>query len=358
MSYLRGLGIQNFRSISKANLKLGEITVVIGPSDSGKSNLVRALKAWAYNAPGSGFTTEGSKISRVAVAVGKRHKIVFEKNKPGGRHGKTRFVVVEGDGGTPVSFEKVGRAVPDEVLEITKFRPVVVDELKVPIHFAEQAEPWFLLANPPWTSGEVSKVIGRVSGVDALILANRDLINKRNKIGSEARSLRDRADELRGRLEEFEWVDAAAVALAEIEEVSGSLTSSRERLRQAIRHGERFKEAKAALAEAERRAAALRAAEDHISSSSIDGALSVLMEASRILTRVDALKSTLAGAGERKAALRERLDSLVSDLMEAAKDSDLECPLCGGPAHLGCRKALIMQADELRYRNSGGGDGS
>ena len=60
MAHLRRLGIQNFRSIEKANLKLGEITVVIGPSDVGKSNLARALKAWAYNALSSGFTTEGN----------------------------------------------------------------------------------------------------------------------------------------------------------------------------------------------------------------------------------------------------------------------------------------------------------
>ena len=186
---MRRLAIRGYRSISKADLALGQITVIIGASDSGKSNVVRALRDWAFNASGTSFATQGQKVTRVAVVVGHDHKVVFEKNAKG-KKSVSRYVTVDAETGEKQVFEKIGLSVPQQVVDMTGIREVVVDDLKVRIHFSEQADPWFLLAPSAWTASKVSRIIGRISGVDALLLANRDLVNKRSAISREAKTLR------------------------------------------------------------------------------------------------------------------------------------------------------------------------
>ena len=45
MKRLETLEISNFQSVEKADIQLGGFTVIVGPSNSGKSALLRALRA-------------------------------------------------------------------------------------------------------------------------------------------------------------------------------------------------------------------------------------------------------------------------------------------------------------------------
>ncbi len=349
MAHLRRLGIQNFRSIEKANLKLGEITVVIGPSDVGKSNLARALKAWAYNALSSGFTTEGKAVCRVAVAIGRRHKVVFEKAEQGSaKHGRTRYVLDDAESGSaPLSFEKVGRTVPQEVVDVTKIRPIVVDDLKVTVHFAGQSEPWFLLQSPPWTPAATSKIIGRVSGIDPLILANRDLVNKRNRLSGEIKTLTARADEQRGRLDEFDGLDQLAVLLARAEETWSRLEANRKTLVTTMRLLERARAKQASLRLSRARVGKLSEVLEHVHRSEIEVKLGVLGEALELDARVDSLEARRVRVSNRAGRARKLLKTHAEALAALAGDEGLECPLCGEGAHEGCREALARAAREV-----------
>ena len=126
--HLRRVAIRNYRSLVKADLVLGRITVVIGPSDSGKSNLIRALRDWAYYTTAQDISTWGSGSPvRVAVAIGEKDKVVFEKliklttpeTKQATKGSSAKYVHKDAETGEIRQFEKIGRTVPQEIIDLT-----------------------------------------------------------------------------------------------------------------------------------------------------------------------------------------------------------------------------------------------
>ena len=69
MSCIRRLVIDNFQSHEHTEVEFGSgLNVVVGPSDFGKSALVRALRWVLYNEPrGANFIRAGTKVCQVKV---------------------------------------------------------------------------------------------------------------------------------------------------------------------------------------------------------------------------------------------------------------------------------------------------
>ena len=65
------LAVRGFQSLQNISLELGNITVIVGHSDSGKSALLRALEKASFNESGSSFlTTLGNQtVDKCQVAV-------------------------------------------------------------------------------------------------------------------------------------------------------------------------------------------------------------------------------------------------------------------------------------------------
>jgi exonuclease SbcC len=61
------LEVVNFQSLKDVRLQLGKLTVIVGPSSSGKSALVRALRVLVQNGRGSGYVRHGSSSAAVGV---------------------------------------------------------------------------------------------------------------------------------------------------------------------------------------------------------------------------------------------------------------------------------------------------
>lgn len=59
--------VENFQSIASAELLLDGLTVLVGPSDRGKSAVVRALQGALFNAPGEYFVRAGATFAVVCV---------------------------------------------------------------------------------------------------------------------------------------------------------------------------------------------------------------------------------------------------------------------------------------------------
>lgn len=347
--HLRRVAIRGYRSIERGDLRLGQITVVIGPSDSGKSNLIRALRDWAFNASGTAFTTQGCTAARVAVAVGPHMKVVFEKSERA-TSGRTRYVVVNGETHEKVAYEKVGLTVPHEVVAITQIMPVEVDDLSVRINFAEQDDPWFLLNPSTWTPGKVSKVIGKISGVDALILGNRDLVSARVAKEREAKAARGEADTHRGQLGRYDTLDAEAAVLDEAEAKHAALLKKQRALQEATTLLRRVVERKAQLPRVRERVKLLTAVKTGIKAEKLMEKLDRLAQAQLGLARVEELRARQSQHHAKVARLREQLGSLGKRLAALAKADDLLCPLCGGTAHEGCRASLGAQGEAAAKR--------
>jgi hypothetical protein len=101
--------VKDFQAIGHAALVAEGLTVIVGPSDRGKSALLRAVEAGLFNRTGDGFVRVGRTAARVQLVLdgGARHDIAWEK---GG--GVNRFLV---DG---VEYGRVGRDAPPILREL------------------------------------------------------------------------------------------------------------------------------------------------------------------------------------------------------------------------------------------------
>lgn len=345
MSHLRRLAIRGYQSIEKANLRLGEITIVIGPTDSGKSAVVRAIRDWAYNAPGASFTTEGCKITRIAVAVGGEHKIVLEKETVGkSKTVKTRYYLVDGQTHEATQFEKVGRSAPNEVMEITGIVPLRIDDITLPIHFAEQGKAWFLLDPDAWNATRVSKVIGRISGVEALLFANRDLVNKRNSISRDVKEAKAAIEEYEREISQLAWVDHAAELVEQAEVVEARLRDNRAKLDLATKLMLRLKQTREREIAATKAVSAQQGVAKFLKTSKLAERVAKLIEVERLLEEWDRLEHALKQADGKVELASGRLEGCASLLADIARDDTLTCPLCGQSAHKECRIQIAKQA--------------
>jgi len=164
--------VRDFQALGTAELVAEGLTVVVGPSDRGKSALLRAIEAGLFNRTGEGFVRVGQTSAQVALTFngdGRDHEVVWEK---GG--GKNQFNVDGAD------YSRVGRDAPP-VLKALGFRDEVIGarvkddgkldggEMMRP-QVARQFDPIFLLDQP---GSFINEVMVKLSRLSVLQRANR-----------------------------------------------------------------------------------------------------------------------------------------------------------------------------------------
>jgi energy-coupling factor transporter ATP-binding protein EcfA2 len=100
------LDVRNFQSLEDISLEVRGLTVIVGPTNSGKSALVRALSSALFNRSGSHFLRKGEKETTVEVqglpTTGEPVDVTWVKGK------KPTVFTVNGD-----EFRKVGKGTPE-----------------------------------------------------------------------------------------------------------------------------------------------------------------------------------------------------------------------------------------------------
>jgi hypothetical protein len=341
----RRLAIRGYRSIADADLRLGEITVIIGQSDTGKSNVVRALRDWGFNAKGDAMISAGGSVARVAVVLEDGHVVAWEhRNDAYGKGGAGSSYYVRHKGET-IEHRKIGVTVPTEVSDLTTVRELEADkETTVRVQFAEQGDPWFLLASPPWTPGTVTKVVGKIAGLDTLILANRALERDRIDAGRRQKGHLQAAADQRRALGEYAGLDRARELVAKAGTALERAKGLRRRIDEARALAARMKARKEAAARARAEVAELRPA---VARAEELGLLELLESESRVDQAMADINRSLAVEKEaimRLGRAKDEVRAAKAELKKLAKDGELICATCGGPIHDECREALALEA--------------
>jgi DNA repair ATPase RecN len=171
------IGIVNFQSIEQLGVECGPITVFVGESDSGKSAVVRALYAAAFNDYPSDHVRSGAGHSMVVIATDEG-VVRAEKGKA-----KNEYEIKTSD---LKRWSRVGRDVPEEVSALLGFRQVELDDgTKFIPSIQRQFDGPFLLSDSP---SKVAKILGSLTNISTLFAAIREGTN-------EARRLRRAAEE-------------------------------------------------------------------------------------------------------------------------------------------------------------------
>jgi DNA repair protein SbcC/Rad50 len=224
MKHIAKVQVENFQSHVRSELTFSKgLNVIIGPSDNGKSAILRALRWALYNEPrGSEFVRSGARECRVTVTMSDGAEIVRELIlTKSGAASRSRYVVKQA-GGEPQVFEGFGIEVPVEVLRAHGMPQVLLDtDKRVVLSFGSQLEGPFMMAE---TGSLRARAIGRLLGVHVVDAAMRNTQKDLRTVKLEASRLEQRQQQYDEELlqyadipEQEERLERAEAMLARVE---------------------------------------------------------------------------------------------------------------------------------------------
>lgn len=191
---------KNYQSIADAKIELADgITVLIGPSDSGKSAFFRGTRDFWYNSSGDGFVTAGAKKATV-----QKGNVRWEKGKT-----INRYVVDEN------VFDGVGRGVvPPEAIKQTRIREVEFGEgIKRRLNIAEQFGIPFMIGE---RGSDNAKIIGSLSGIGIVFNALREATGDHNRARKEQESAKKEIEKAEERIQQYGYLDEVSKLLEDV----------------------------------------------------------------------------------------------------------------------------------------------
>lgn len=213
------LRLRNFQGHAWKEIPLDpHITVLAGPSDAGKSAVLRALTWLALNTPaGDDFLRWGARGVRVEIEVDGH--LVGRK-----RGGRDNVYTLDG-----ATYAAVGAGkVPDDIARLLRLTP---------LNFQGQLDPpfWFTL-----TAGEVSRQLNSIVRLDLIDSTLTTLASDLRRQRAALELCQERQAQAQARADALGWVDTASEALDALEAIqtrkngvcarSQSLADCRDRL--------------------------------------------------------------------------------------------------------------------------------
>lgn len=288
--------VRNFQRLGEMKVSLDpEVTAITGPTDAGKSSLLRSIRWVAENRPtGDGFVKDGSEGGAdVSLRV---DGIRVRRKKNGAKENSYRV----GD--------KVLKAfktdVPDEVKDLLKTGPV---------NFQGQMDPpfWFSL-NP----AEVARQINSIVDLDRIDQVMGWLKAEARKAKAAEDAAVGMVEEAGDRLRALEWVSGADADLQEIEAAEDEAEAL----------GSRYKALEALVSSASDWEARARAAEGLGKDLEVlEESLEALKSASKSMAGI----RSLIGKAEDLAWEVEESSRKAGDVRRLLSEFK-RCPLCGG----------------------------
>lgn len=317
---LKELSAKRFQSLWDVNLELGDLTVIVGPSNSGKSAIGRAVRTVLRNSQSSNFVSHGAKTATLSVTTDAGETITIERG-PG--TSAYRAILPSGD---EEVYVKAGSSVPEDIEKIINL-PLTEGE---DINLTTQFDGPFLLNEP---GGKVSAILGSLTNVTLLAgaakEANRRRLESQKLAGIRKKDAEQAVITVRSKYSNLaarqQAMEEARTALAEIHDSASRaerLTASAEK-------------AQAALAAQANASAQLE--QQHAYVQVLDGNLDELNEkTARLQTLLLALRTWKSAKDSLTQAesAHEAAHSHHQELHEAAEKalSGMDtCPLCNQP---------------------------
>lgn len=184
------LRVRQYQSLRTVEMGLGRLTVIVGPSSSGKSALIRALRMLVCNARGTSYISHGATTASVSLSFDDTI-CTLER---GEHHSAYRLNI----GGEELVFTKLGGDVPDKVTQALGITP---EEQDAALHIAGQFDRPYLLTQ---SGAAIARVLGGLTNVTIIFEAAREA-NRRRLNAQSIMKVRERdLGALREQLQEFQ----------------------------------------------------------------------------------------------------------------------------------------------------------
>ena len=222
-SPLRTVTIENFQAISSTSFDLGNLTVLVGEGDVGKSSIIRAIRSSFLNDGDDLDIRHGEKRATVALTFDDGTVITWWKER--GKGGCYRLNDQE--------FLKTGGQVPDEIEAFLGIGVIDIDATtRLTPQLSDQHDLPFIL----WEVGSKrARIIGQATNLDVVVraqmLCKKELDGCRREVTTKEETLEELNDSLSS-LPDFNGLDDRAVAAEEtlglVIDINRRLTRARE----------------------------------------------------------------------------------------------------------------------------------
>lgn len=197
------LRFKNFQSIADGEVEVDGLTVLAGPSNSGKTAVVRAYRGVFNNSPSRALVRRGEKNLEVEVEYDDGQKIVWRKGK-----GVNEYVV----NGKEISG---GQTCPDEVREVGGTFPIQAGTNSIWPQIASQEDGMLFLTHLPGSA--LADAISDVERVGALNRALKSAEKDRRAADATLKVRRKDLDEIKEDVAFFSGLSMIETLLEEIE---------------------------------------------------------------------------------------------------------------------------------------------
>lgn len=200
------------------------MTVIVGPTDSGKTAIVRALRLLFYNVPqGTDYIRVGRSTATISLELTDGTKVVRERSKSVNRYRVVR------PGESPTVLEGFGNTVPFEIQEATGVRMVSVGDLELALNLSEQLDGPFL--GQKIVSGPSrAKILGKLAGTEEVDEAQRTLGTDLYRAGQDEKRLLTDIEVLDAKIREYDYLPALAERISALETILASVKEAQTRL--------------------------------------------------------------------------------------------------------------------------------
>jgi exonuclease SbcC len=224
MNHFKKLTIKNFQSHIHTELVFHPgLNVFVGPSDSGKSAILRALRWLLFNTPrGTDFIRVGSDRCEVILELSDGTIIRRIRN----HHSINRYQL-ERIGEEPQVFEGFGSEVPLEIVQAHQITPLRLEQRDIYLQVGHQLEGPFLLSE---SSGVKAKTIGLVSGAHLIDRALKQINSDRTQLTTKQKFLLQQQKNIEEKLEPFSNLDELETCLLSAEKKANEIRAKYTRL--------------------------------------------------------------------------------------------------------------------------------
>jgi exonuclease SbcC len=224
MQKIEAVELKNFQSHLDSRLEFdADFNVITGPSDQGKSAIVRALRWVLYNEPlGDEFIKAGHKECQVRLELDNGFKIIRRRTPS-----KNGYIIVDPDGEQQV-FERIGREVPPEITNLHQMPKVELDtDYETTLNVDYQLDGPFLLTE---SGSNRAKALGRMLDVHLIDAASRSTNTEISRIKQQEKELTAEVGRLEEELQEFTDLEKLAQEIENKEKLLAEIKDKQQRL--------------------------------------------------------------------------------------------------------------------------------